>query len=57
MIYFVTRSGLGELKKLPQLPQRIDMNPRRCLQLHRAAKSEVEHPLWNIQPRQLSLFR
>ena len=57
MIYFVKRSGHGELKKLPQLPQRIDMNPGRRLHLHRAAESAIKHPLWNIQPRQLSLFR
>jgi hypothetical protein len=57
MIYFVTRGSVGELKKLPQLPQGIDMNPRRILQLHRAAPSAVEHPLRNIQPRQLGLFR
>lgn len=57
MIYFITRGAVGELKKLPHLPQRIDMNPRRILQLHRTAPSAVKHPLRNIQPRQLGLFR
>jgi hypothetical protein len=57
MIYRVTRSSFGEFKKLPQLPQRVDINQGRLLQLHRAAQSTVEHPLRNIQPRQLSLLR
>jgi hypothetical protein len=57
MIYFVTRGSVGELKKLPQLAQGMDINPRRRLQLHRAAQSAVKHPLRNIQPRQLGLFR
>jgi hypothetical protein len=57
MIYFVTRGSVGELKQLPQLAQRMDINPRRRLQLHRAAQSAVKHPLRNIQPRQLGLFR
>jgi hypothetical protein len=57
MIYVVTRGSVGELKKLPHLAQRMDINPRRRLQLHRAAQHAVKHPLRNIQPRQLSLFR
>lgn len=57
MIYFITRGSVGELKKLPQLPQCIDMNSRRILQLHRTAQSAVQHPLRNIQPRQLCLLR
>ena len=57
MIYGVTRTFLGEFKKLPQLPQRMDINPGQRVPLHRAAESTVKHPLRAIQPRQLSLFR
>jgi hypothetical protein len=56
MIYFVTRGSAGELKKLTQLAQRMDINPRRILQLHRTAQSAVKHPLRNIQRCQLGLF-